>query len=166
MIINCPSSVAVDAPDAIYLASRQVPYSKSVKNLGLMPNNAFSWENHVALICRRVYLALRRLWSTVSYIPVGTRRKLALSLVVPLFLYCDVSYFKTSAGLRYKLQVPFNSCATVFQDVIIFLIILTPFLECRWVSFSVSEYVAICTILSRVQSRVTYLHDSIQFGRS
>jgi hypothetical protein len=34
---------------------------------------------------------------------------------------------------------------TVFQDVIIFLIMLTLYLECRWVSFSVSEYVAKCT---------------------
>jgi hypothetical protein len=32
---------------------------------------------------------------------------------------------------------------------------LTPYLECRWVSFSVSEYVAKCTILSPVESRVT-----------
>jgi hypothetical protein len=33
--------------------------------------------------------------------------------------------------------------------------VLTPYLECHWVSFSVSEYVAKCTILSRVESRVT-----------
>jgi hypothetical protein len=108
MIINYPSSVAADAP-AIYLAGQQVPYSKSVKDLGLVLNNAFSWENQVNLICRRVYFALRRLWSTTAFTPVGTRRKLALSLVAPLFFYCDVV----------------DMC-TVFQDVIIFLIMLTP----------------------------------------
>jgi hypothetical protein len=54
MIINCLSSVAADA-SAIYLAGQQVPKSKNVKNLGLVFNNAFSWENQVNLICRRVY---------------------------------------------------------------------------------------------------------------
>jgi hypothetical protein len=46
MIINCPSSVAVDAP-AIYLAGQRVPYSKKVKNLELVLNNVFFWENQV-----------------------------------------------------------------------------------------------------------------------
>jgi hypothetical protein len=57
---------------------------------------------------------------------------------------------------------------TVFQDVVIFLIMLTLYLECRWVSFSdyvyvqimfmfrlCFKYVAKCTILSRVECRVT-----------
>jgi hypothetical protein len=48
LIINCPSPVAADAP-AIYLAGQQVPYSKSVKDLGLILHNAFSWENQVNL---------------------------------------------------------------------------------------------------------------------
>jgi hypothetical protein len=97
MIINCPSSVAADAP-AIYLAGQQVPYSKSVKDLGLVLNNAFSWENQVNLICRRVYFALRRLWSTASFTPVGTRRKLALSLVVPLFFLLRCGLFQNFSG--------------------------------------------------------------------
>jgi hypothetical protein len=55
--------------------------------------------------------------------------------------------------INYKGQsIPVLDMCTVFQDVIIF---LTPYLECRWVSFSVSEYVAKCKILSRVESRVT-----------
>jgi hypothetical protein len=64
-------SLAADAP-AIYLAGQQVLYSKSGKNLGLVLNNAFSWENQVNLICGRVYFALRRLWSTASHTFVGT----------------------------------------------------------------------------------------------
>jgi hypothetical protein len=65
-------------------------------------------------------------------------------------------------AINYKWDsTPVLDTCTVFQDVIIFLIMLTPYLECRWVSFSVSEYVAKCTILSPVD-----LYDSIQFGRS
>jgi hypothetical protein len=78
-----------------------------------------------------------------------------------------VVYSKTSAGPRDKLQVAFNSCARymcpVFQDVIIFLIMLTCFLQCRWVSFSVSKYVQ---YYFEWRAGLGYLHDSIQFGRS
>jgi hypothetical protein len=82
--------------------------AKALRTLGLVLNNAFSWENQVNLICRRVNFALRRLWSTASYTPVRTRRKLALSLVV---------YSTTSAGLRHKLQMAFNSCARYVYGV-------------------------------------------------
>jgi hypothetical protein len=49
MIINCSTSVAADAP-AIYLVGQQVSYSKIVKNLGLVLNNAFSCGNSVEVI--------------------------------------------------------------------------------------------------------------------
>jgi hypothetical protein len=52
-------------------------------------------------------------------------------------------------------SIPVLHTCTVFQDEIIFLLMLTPYLECRWVCFSVSEYVAKCKILSRVKNRVT-----------
>jgi hypothetical protein len=126
MNINCPSSVEADAP-AIYLAGQQDPYSKSVKNLGLVLNNAFSSEFQVNLICRRVYFVLRRLWSTASFTPVGTRRKLAVSLVVPLFLYYDVvstPKLQRDFVINYKWHsIPVLDMCTVFQDVIIFVII-------------------------------------------
>jgi hypothetical protein len=40
LIINYPSSMVADAP-VIYLEGQPVPYNKSVKNLGLVLNNAF-----------------------------------------------------------------------------------------------------------------------------
>jgi hypothetical protein len=106
--------------------------------------------------------ALGRLWSTAHHTHLGahveTQRKLALSLVVPLFFIAMWSIPKLQRNfvINYKWHlIPVLDMCTVFQDVIIFLIMLTPYLECHWVSFSVSEYVAECTILSRVESRVT-----------
>jgi hypothetical protein len=163
MIINCPTSVAADA-SAIYLAGQQISYTKSVKNLGLVLNNAFSSENQVNIICRRVYFALRRLWSTASYTPVRTRRTLTLQF----FFVTMWSFPKLLRDfvINYKWHsiLVLDMCS-VFQDGIIFLIMLTLYLECRLVSFSVSEYAArLYNIIS--SGEPSYLHDSIQFDRS
>jgi hypothetical protein len=102
----------------IYLKGQPVPNDKSVKNLGLVLNNVFSWENQVNSIFRRVDFALRRHWSIASYAPVRTQRKLAQSLIIPLFLYCYVVCSKTSAGYLDKLQGAFNASARYVYAVL------------------------------------------------
>jgi hypothetical protein len=59
------------------------------------PNNTFL----INIVCRRVYFTLKRLCTTASLTPVGTRLQLARSLVVPLFLYCDVIFSKVAVVL-------------------------------------------------------------------
>jgi hypothetical protein len=124
----------------------------------------------VNLTCRRVYFALSRLWSTASYTPMGTWRKLALSFIVPPFLYCDVVYSKTSAGLRHKLQVAFNSCARYVYGVSrrdhiydYAYSLLTPYLPSEGKFFSFRICCQMYNIISIEEPG--YLHDSIQFGR-
>jgi hypothetical protein len=73
--------VVADAP-TIYLAGQQAKatYSKSVKNLGLVLNNAFSWKNQVNQDSGALHHT--HLWELGG-----------------------VVYCKTSAGLRHKLHV-------------------------------------------------------------
>jgi hypothetical protein len=52
---------------------------------------------------------LKRLWTTASL--TGARLQLTRSLVVPLFLYCDVFFSKVTVGLRDRLRLAYNSCA-------------------------------------------------------
>jgi hypothetical protein len=54
---------------------------------------------------------MKHLCTTASLSPVGTRLELARSLVVPLFLYCDVIFFKVIVGLCDRLRLAYNSCA-------------------------------------------------------
>jgi hypothetical protein len=69
-----------------------VPYSASVKNLGLTMemDNRFSWRDQVNCVRRNVGFVLSRLWQFFDVTPVMTRKKLVQSLVIPHFLYCDV----------------------------------------------------------------------------
>jgi hypothetical protein len=99
---------------------------------------------------------------------VGTRQKLALSLVVLLFLYCDVVYSKTSAGLRHKLKVAFNSCARYVYGVSRRDHISDYANSSLGMPLGKFFSFKICCQMYNIISseELGYLHDSIQFGRS
>jgi hypothetical protein len=82
-----------------------------VKSLGLTINSRFAWDDQLNIVCWQVYFTLKRLWTTASLTPVGTRLQLDRLLVVLLFLYCDVIFFKGAVGLRDRLRLAYNSCA-------------------------------------------------------
>jgi hypothetical protein len=48
--------------------------------------------------------------------PILTHKRLVQSLIVPLFLYCDVVYSQ-SVGLNSMLNVAFNFCARYIYGI-------------------------------------------------
>jgi hypothetical protein len=72
------------------LGCATIPFCTRVKSLGLTINSRSAWVDQINIVCRQAYFTLKRLWTTASLNLVGTRWQLARSLVVPLFLYCDV----------------------------------------------------------------------------
>jgi hypothetical protein len=82
---------------------------KQFSNVRNRPN--ISRNDHITKLCRSVLFTLRRLWTTASFTPTETGEKLVFSLIIPKFLYCEVFLSKTTAGIREKLKVAFNSCA-------------------------------------------------------
>jgi hypothetical protein len=74
----------------VSMGSATIPFCTRVKSLGLTINSRFAWDDQINIVYRRVYFTLKRLWTTASLTPVGTRLQLTRSLVVPLFLYYDV----------------------------------------------------------------------------
>jgi hypothetical protein len=99
------------AVQPVSMGGATIPFCTRVKSLGLTINSRFAWDDQINIVCRRVYFTLKRLWTTASLTPVGTRLQLARSLVVPLFLYCDVIFSKVAVGLRDRLRLAYNSCA-------------------------------------------------------
>jgi hypothetical protein len=96
----------------VSIESATKPFCTKVESLGPTINSRFSWDDQINIVCRRIYFTLQRLWTTVSLTPVGTRVQLARSLVVQLFLYCDVIFFKVAVGLRdSRVRLAYNSCA-------------------------------------------------------
>jgi Reverse transcriptase (RNA-dependent DNA polymerase)/Endonuclease-reverse transcriptase len=99
------------------LGGDMVPYSKSVKNLGIVMDERFSWHDQARVVRRNVGFVLSRLWHFADVTPTLTRRRLVQSLIVPLFLYCDVVYSQSSVGVNSVLNTAFNSCARYVYGV-------------------------------------------------
>jgi uncharacterized membrane protein len=87
-------------------------YILKVRNLGMLVDNRVSFQDQANDILRRV----KRLWHYADIKSVLTRKRLVQSLIVPYFLYCDVIYSHTSAGVNRQLNVAFNSCARILSD--------------------------------------------------
>jgi hypothetical protein len=100
--------------------------------------------------------------------PVGTRLQLAQSLVVPLFLYCDVIFSKVAMGLRDGLQLAYSSCARY-----VFGIRRPEHISrysARILGLPLGRYYSfrICCQMYRIVStrKPDYLYRELQFGRS
>jgi hypothetical protein len=118
IVIGFPGfHAAADQP--VSMRSATIPFCTRVKSLGLTINSRFAWEVQINIVCRRVYFTLKRLWTTASLTPVGTRLQLVRSLVVPffVFLYCDVIFSKVAVGLRDRLRLAYNSCTRYFFGI-------------------------------------------------
>lgn len=94
----------------IMLNKITIPFINKVRNLGIIMNNLFTWDNHIGLICSKVYNMLRKLYSISAYIPRSLRKKLIVSLVLPHFLFGDIIFSNCSALCKRKLEVCFNAC--------------------------------------------------------
>jgi hypothetical protein len=78
----------------VLVDGRTVPYSTSVKNLGLTMDNRFSWR-YTRLIVLGGMLVFRIELDSGQFddvTPIMTRKKLVQSPVIPHFLYCDVIF--------------------------------------------------------------------------
>jgi len=152
----------------IVLNGTVIPFSSKVTNLGLIFHNDFSWTSHVNQITRRVYGALSRLWTTADLIPVETRRRLIKSLVVPLFLHCDVIFSKSQSGLQNRLNLAFNSCARYVYNIRSSESISNAASRILGLPFGKYLSFRICCQMHRIISTQCprYLYDKLRFGHS
>ena len=95
----------------IRVCGSMIPYAESVRDLGVQLNGRFTWGDHVAQICRRVYGALVPLRRLAAFTPEEIRRKIIVAIGLPRFLYCDSIYFNLDSRSSLRLSVAFNACA-------------------------------------------------------
>ena len=105
------SNRRVVAPPPIRVCGSMIPYSDSVRDLGVHLNGRFTWGDHVTQICRRVYGALVPLRRLAPFTPEEVRRKIIVAIVLPHFLYCDSVYFNLDSRSSRRLSVALNACA-------------------------------------------------------
>lgn len=94
----------------IIINNIKIPLVNKVKNLGVMLNSLFTWDNHIGVICSKVYNMLRKLYSISEYIPRSLRKKLIVSLIFPHFIFGDIIFSNLSSSCKRKLKVCFNAC--------------------------------------------------------
>ena len=94
----------------VTVGSISVPYSRSVKNLGLILDQHLDFQDHINSICKSVYGGLHSLNRLRYCTPLESRKKLFGALILPYFHYCDVIYSASSVGTIQRLQLALNSC--------------------------------------------------------
>jgi hypothetical protein len=94
-----------------------IPYSSSLKNLGLIIDNRLSWHAQASSLRSKVGFVLSRLRYFADVTPLETRMRLVQSLVVLLLMYWDVIYSQSSVEVVRMLNVAFNSCARYVYEI-------------------------------------------------
>ncbi|XP_055714721.1 uncharacterized protein LOC129808835, partial [Phlebotomus papatasi] len=94
----------------LFLSDEEIPLSSKVKNLGVIFNDTLTWSDHVAEICRKVFLTLRTLRRYQTFTPRETRLLLVRALIVPFFTYGCELFFRAHAEDHNRLRLAFNSC--------------------------------------------------------
>jgi hypothetical protein len=167
MIMN-PAGRPIDQTLGLLRGRSSIAFSRKVKNLGLVMNSEFTWDDQVSKVCWNVLFTLKRLWTMAHFTPLKTRHKLVTALIVPLFLYCDVIFSKSTARLRERLKIAFNSCARYIYGISRFEHISDYSNQILGVPLDLYYcYRICCTINTIIKSRCPrYLYTELQFGQS
>jgi hypothetical protein len=116
-IIFSRNDLAVGA-DPLKVGAESIPYSDSVRNLGLYVDRSLTWETQVSRVVSRVYGTLSLLSRLKRYMPRGLRMYLVRSLIVPIFLYSDIVYFPSLTRTAFRrLELAFNACIRYIFDL-------------------------------------------------
>jgi exonuclease III len=79
-------------------------YAKTVKNLGVIFDQCFTWRPQVEALSRKVFAAYRSLNRLRNFLPISTKINLARSLILSILDYADVCYPDLSEDLLGKLE--------------------------------------------------------------
>jgi len=101
----------------IYIDLKIIPYSHSVRNLGLIMSSDLTWDNHINSICQKMFNTLRLMRSKCLGTPRATRLLLVKSLVLSHLFYCDIIFSKLKGSLMAKVTKIFNNCLRYIYDL-------------------------------------------------
>lgn len=91
--------------------SSEVPFVKSVKNLGIMMDNSFRYRDYINVCLGRAYGSLKMMYPHRSFLPVNIKKSLCSVLVLSQLNYASVVYSPAlDSESMYKVQKLQNSC--------------------------------------------------------
>lgn len=117
-IILYKSCIPTNKLPPILLNNTVIPFSCTVKNLGVMLACDLSWGKYVSEICRKIYGTLHILKRLSYFTPQKLRLQLVKVLIVPYITYCDCLYaLSLDASSLRKLHVAVNVCTRYILNV-------------------------------------------------
>jgi hypothetical protein len=152
----------------LFMNNTKIPYSNSVRNLGVIFDTKLNWEKHINSICSSVYGILSRLWPATTFLPTETRKRLVVALILPKIIYCAPVFAGAPKNAWRRLNLAFNSCARYIfkkrcRDRI------SGFTE-RILNCSLEKYIcylSCCFLFKVISTQIPpYLHNKIFFSNS
>ena len=70
-------------------SGHNIPFSQSVRNLGVFIDETLSMDVHIKHLCRILFCQLRRLGKTRPFLSTDAANKLAVSFVLTRLDYCS-----------------------------------------------------------------------------
>ena len=115
-ILIAPRQINWNSVPITVAGGNEIPFISKVRNLGLIIYENFTWIDHISEMCKKINLGLRKLWACFHITPLTIRKRLVLTLILPLFTYSDVIFSQslTSSCQRRLKNTLFNSCANTF----------------------------------------------------
>lgn len=99
----------VNLPKAVFNGVT-LPYSKEVKNLGVIIDQTLSWVPQMQAVSRKLFASAGSLKRLRNFLPTATKVMLAQSLLLPILDYADVSYLDLTEDQLNKLERLQNFC--------------------------------------------------------
>ena len=105
----------VGEPPQIQFMGQSIPFSKTVKNLGVIMDPELSWEPHIDTVIKRCFGILIGLIHIRHVIPLNILPRIVDALVLSHVRYCAAVYGSASRSNVAKLQKVLNFSARVIS---------------------------------------------------
>lgn len=148
------SSINMNTLQSVSLNNTIIPFSITVKNLGIYFDSNMNWNTQIRNICRKVFSIMHSLKRLKNFLPTKLKEILVQTLVMPHFDYCDVLYSNLSAELSQKLQRVHNVCVRFIFNIRRHDHISEYFLRLSWLRLQDRRLVHSLCLLYRI------IHDS------
>ena len=98
------SKISISTLPDIIIDGQIIPYSKSVKNLGIIIDHNMSWDPQVSEVSRKMFASVGYLFRLRNFLPIPTKIVLAQSLLLPILDYADSCYLDLKEEQLNKLE--------------------------------------------------------------
>ena len=88
-----------------------------VRNLGVIFDEALSWEKHVNHIVANAYGRLKQVYRHKNFLCAKSKIKICESYILSHFNYCDIILQNMSGSLKNKIQKVQNTCTRLIFDM-------------------------------------------------